>query len=93
MLMNKTIAEEYFESGRNKKHLIDFLTSELCISNKCAVNGVENWIRQFNRRWAKFHGKERFFERNADWLNSEFKVREQSLLFISMLLLWLSNKK
>lgn len=75
MLSNKNIVEEYFASGRDKNRLLDFVSRALSKAPAAVAQGVKNWIGQFNRRWSKTHSKDRFFKKNAEWLESIFEVR------------------
>lgn len=73
-MLNRDIVKIYLNSSRNKAKVVEcFVTNDIS-SEQSAVRDVDKWIRQFLRRWSHSHARDRFYERNKDWLDILFLV-------------------
>lgn len=84
-MLNKNIVKVYLNSQRSKMRIEQlFIARGLCRETTVSKD-VVNWVRQFTRRWAISHGRDRFFEKHKDWLDKVYEVRITKIILLLLL--------
>ena len=83
MFTNRSLTEEYLNSGKKKKRLIEIISAKASNSDEEVRQFVDNWVKQFQHRWTKTKSQSRFSEREKGWLDAEVTV---SFLFFNNLI-------
>ena len=83
MFTNRSLTEEYLNSGMKKKRLIEIISAKASNSDEEVRQFVDNWVKQFQHRWTKTKSQSRFSERENGWLDAEVTM---SFLFFNNLI-------